>query len=196
MVKAPQQPMPQASEKQKLSPGRKALLDLAPLVIFFTAYQYTDLITATAVLVVVSIISLGLTYYLTRQLSNAVLIGTGMVVVFGALTVALNDDIFIKMRPTIVNAMFAITLITGALAFDKGLLKFVFEMAFDLSDEGWRVLSLRWGVFFAVLACINEIIWRTQTESFWVNYKVFGAFGLTMLFAMSQFKLLEKYKLD
>jgi intracellular septation protein len=196
MVKAPQNPMPQPSDKQPISAGKKALLDLAPLLIFFIAYRATDLITATAVLVVVSVLSMGLSYYLTRALSMPVLIGTSLVVVFGILTVALNDALFIKMRPTIVNGLFAVTLLGGALLFKKGLLKFVFEIAFALSDEGWRVLSLRWGVFFAVLACLNELVWRTQSEAFWVNYKVFGAFGLTMLFAISQFKLMEKYKLD
>ena len=92
--------------------------------------------------------------------------------------------------------MFAITLLTGALVFKKGLLKYVFEIAFKLSDEGWLLLSKRWGVLFAVLAVLNEIVWRTQPEALWVNYKVFGAFGITMIFAMSQFKVMEKYKLD
>ena len=196
MAKLPQSPMTQPTEKPTISPGQKALLDLAPLIIFFTAYQYTDLITATGVLVVVSLISLGLTYYLTKTVSTSVLIGTGLVVVFGVLTVALNDDTFIKIRPTIVNGMFAITLLTGALVFKKGLLKYVFEIAFKLSDEGWLLLSKRWGVLFAVLAVLNEIVWRTQPEALWVNYKVFGAFGITMIFAMSQFKVMEKYKLD
>ena len=188
--------MHQPTEKPTISPGKKTLLDLAPLIIFFTAYQYTDLITATGVLVVVSLISMGITYYLTRALSMPVMIGTGLVVVFGVLTVALNDALFIKMRPTIVNGLFCITLLTGALVFKKGLLKFVFEIAFKLSDEGWLILSKRWGVFFALLACLNEFVWRTQTEAFWVNYKVFGAFGLTMLFAMSQFKVMERFKIE
>jgi intracellular septation protein len=187
--------MTQPSEKTPLSPDKKLLLDLAPVLIFFISYRMFDLMTATAVLVVASLISLAISYYVTRALSYPVLIGASMITVFGVLTLALNDETFIKIRPTIVNGLFAVTLLGGALIFKKGLLKFVFEIAFTLSDEGWRVLSMRWGAFFAVLAVLNEIVWRTQTEAFWVNYKVFGAFGLTMLFAISQMKVMEKYKI-
>jgi len=187
--------MMQPSEKTQLSPGRKLLLDLAPMLIFFLCYRAFDLRTATAVMVVVSLISLAISYRLTRALSYPVIIGASMITIFGALTLALNDDTFIKIRPTIVNSLFAITLLGGALIFNKGPLKYLFDVAFHLSDEGWRILSIRWGIFFAVLAVLNEIIWRTQTEAFWVNYKVFGAFGLTMVFAMSQMKVMEKYKL-
>lgn len=186
--------MSQPSEKPQITPGKKLVLDLAPLVIFFATYRLYGLMTATAVLVMVSLLSLGITYYLTRKLSYPLVIGTVLITVFGGLTLLLHDDTFIKIRPTIVNGMFAATLLGGAYILKRGLLKFVFEIAFSLSDEGWRILSIRWGYFFALLAVINEIVWRTQTEEVWVNYKVFGAFGLTMLFAVSQAKVMEKYK--
>jgi intracellular septation protein len=183
------------SSKRKLAPSKKLVLDLAPLLIFFVCYRTLGLMPATAILVVVSLLSLAISYYLTRACSYPVIISTTMICVFGALTLAFNDDLFVKIRPTIVNSMFAVTLLFGALYCRRGWLKFVFDIAFTISDEGWRVLSLRWGCFFAIMAGLNELVWRTQSESLWVSYKVFGAFFLTMLFALSQHKTVQRHAL-
>lgn len=180
--------------KPALSPALKFALDLAPLLVFFTVFKLEGLITATLALVVVSLVSVAITYALTRTVSLPVLIGTALVVLFGGLTWALNDETFIKLRPTLVNLLFCAVLWVGAFGFKRGLLRYILEVAFSLTDEGWRVLSIRWGGFFLFLAAANELVWRTQSTEFWVNYKVFGVLAMTMLFAVSQFKAMEKYK--
>ena len=115
-----------------------------------------------------------------------------IVVVFGSLTLVLHDDTFIKMKPTIIYVLFGVLLL-GGLWFNKPLLAIVFNSVFDLTEEGWRKLTLRWAVFFLALAVLNEAIWRTQTTDFWVNFKVFGVLPLTFIFAALQFPLLQKY---
>jgi intracellular septation protein len=116
-----------------------------------------------------------------------------VVVVFGGLTLALQDKTFIMMKPTIVNTLFGLVLL-GGLAFGKSLLSVVLDSMFALTDEGWRKLTFRWGLFFLVLAALNEVVWRTQTEDFWVNFKVFGIMPLTVLFALAQTPLLLRHE--
>jgi intracellular septation protein len=113
-------------------------------------------------------------------------------VVFGGLTLALQNEIFIKLKPTIVNTMFGLILL-GGLYFRKPLLAIVLDSMFELTDEGWRKLTLRWALFFFALAALNEIVWRTQTTDFWVSFKVFGIMPLTILFALSQTPLLLRH---
>jgi intracellular septation protein len=115
-----------------------------------------------------------------------------IVVVFGGLTLVLHDDTFIKMKPTIVYLLFA-GLLLGGLAFNKPLLAMVFDSVFDLNEEGWRKLTLRWAIFFLALAVLNEIVWRTQSTDFWVSFKAFGVLPLTFIFAALQYPLLQKY---
>ncbi len=187
MVKAPQMP-------RKLPPSLKLLLDFAPLGVFFIAYKLGGLMAATVAIMVVTAISIGVIYAVERTLALAPLITGGVVMVMGGLTIALHDDHFIKLKPTIVNLAFAAILLSGAFIGKRGLLKYVLDVAFQLTDEGWIILSRRWGFFFLFLAALNEVIWRNFSEAFWVNFKVFGMFTLTIAFAVSQFRLVEKYK--
>ena len=121
---------------------------------------------------------------------------TGVVVlIFGGLTLWLRDDTFIKMKPTIVNLLFGVTLL-GGLAFGQSLLKYVFGDVYKLKPAGWMVLTWRWGVFFLVLAVLNEVVWRTQTTDFWVAFKVWATMPLTVIFAASQLGVLTRYAQD
>ena len=121
------------------------------------------------------------------------LVSGAVVVVFGGLTLALQDEQFIKLKPTIVNSMFGLVLL-GGLWLGRPLLAVVLDSMFDLTDEGWRKLTLRWALFFFVLAALNEIVWRTQSTDFWVSFKVFGIMPLTIAFALAQTPLLMRYE--
>jgi intracellular septation protein len=180
---------------KKLSPTVKLLCDFAPLAVFFVAYKLGGVMTATVALMVATSISIALVYAVERKIALAPLISGGLVMVMGGLSVALNDEQFIKIKPTLVNLLFAAVLLGGVVIAKRGLLKYVLDVAFQLTDAGWLVLSKRWGFFFVFLAVLNEVIWRNFSTEFWVNFKVFGMFTLTIAFAISQFKLVEKYKL-
>lgn len=187
---------PDSSPRLTKKPPKGAqLLELLPLVMFFVAYQAYGLMEATIVLMAASSAALLFAYVKLRYVSMPLILGTSLIVVFGTLTIALNDDIFIKMRPTIVNLIFASVLLIGVYGFKRGLLSVVFHMAFPLTDEGWRKLSARWGFFFVGLAVMNEIVWRNMPTDWWVNYKLFGVMGLTIAFTISQMGLLRDYAL-
>jgi intracellular septation protein len=172
-------------------------VDYGPLVVFFAAYVAEGLMAATAALIVATVLVLGLSMGLQRTVPRLPLITAGIVAVFGGLTLALDDPAFIKMKPTIVQALFAVVLL-GGLAFGRPLLKPVLGMAmpWTITDRGWRALTLRWGVFFAAMAALNEVVWRTQTTDFWVSFKVFGLLGLTILFALAQMPLMTREKAE
>lgn len=168
------------------------LLDMAPLVCFFVAYQVAGLLPATAVMVVATVITLIGIYVLEKRIALLPLLSGSMVCIFGLMTLVFHDETFIKMRPTVVNAMFGAVLLIGALGFQRGLLRHVFSFAFDLSERGWLILSRRWGLFFLLLAMINELVWRNVSTEIWVNVKVFGYMGLTMVFTLLQMKLIAR----
>jgi intracellular septation protein len=185
-----------AHMSRKLPANAKLFLDFMPLAVFFVAYKMGGVMAATVALMVATSISMGVIYTVERKIALAPLITGGVVMVMGGLTIALKDPAFIKIKPTIVNLTFAAILLGGVFIGKRGLLKYVLDVAFHLTAEGWRILSRRWGFFFVFLAGLNECIWRNFSEDFWVNFKVFGMFTLTIAFAVSQFKLVEKYKAE
>ncbi len=166
--------------------------DLGPLLAFFGVYFLSDLFAPTGAYLVGSIISLSLVYGLERRIAPMPLITGIIVMIFGGLTLFLNDKQFILMKPTIVNALFASILFIG-LATGRPLMKFLFREIFDLTDSGWTKISLRWAIFFLCLAFLNETIWRNFSESFWITYKVFGVPPMTLAFGLLQIPLLQKY---
>ena len=205
------QPMPDSTKKQ-LNPLLKLALEMGPLILFFFANarpalflpfigpllpeavggEKAGIFVATAVFMVAILVSLAVSYALTRHLPIMAMVTAVIVVVFGGLTLVLHDETFIKMKPTIIYVMFAV-LLFGGLWFNKPLLAIVFDSVFELTDEGWRKLTLRWALFFLGMAVLNEIVWRTQTTDFWVSFQVFGVVPLTFVFAALQYRLLQKY---
>ena len=181
--------------KHKLNPLMKLALDVGPLVVFFVANARFEIFTATAIFMATVLAALAVSFALTRHLAIMPVVSLLIVLVFGSLTIALHDETFIKVKPTIIYLLFAATLYGGYL-FNKPLLAIVFDSAFHLTEEGWRKLTLRWATFFLVMAAINELVWRTQTTQFWLGFKLVGAIPLTLLFAMLQYRLLMRYASD
>ncbi len=171
----------------------KLLIEMGPLVVFFVMNSRTDIFTATAAFMVAIVIALPASWFLMKRLPTMPLVTAVFVLVFGGLTLYLNDEIFIKLKPTIVNVMFGAILL-GGLAFGRSFLKIVFADVFRLTEEGWRHLTFRWGLFFFLLAVLNEIVWRNFSTDDWVNFKVFGIAPLTMVFGMMQMGLLTRFE--
>nr|WP_319384708.1 septation protein A [uncultured Roseibium sp.] len=198
---------PNDPTRKELSPLLKLALELGPLGVFFLfnsrgaqiaeAFPALQVIgepifLATAAFMVAITISLTVSLWLTRRLPIMPLVSGVVVLVFGALTLWLHDELFIKLKPTIVNCLFGSVLL-GGLFFGKALLGYVFDSAFKLTDEGWRKLTFRWGIFFFVLAAINEIVWRSFSTDFWVSFKVFGIMPITLVFTLTQLPLIQKH---
>ena len=183
------------SQKSKVSPLNRTFIEFGPLGAFFVCYFVWDLMVATAAFIPAMLVSLFFSIRLEKRVPLMPLVTTVVVVIFGGLTLILQDDTFIKMKPTIVNGLFAFTLFAGLL-FRRAFLKYLFGPVFQLTDEGWFKLSFRWACFFVFMAVLNEIVWRTQTESFWVSFKVFGNMPLTIVFALSQLPLIQRHSTD
>jgi intracellular septation protein len=182
-------------ERPQLNPMLKLALDLGPLVLFFVANARYGIFTATAAFMVAVLAALFVSYAMTRRLPIMPVVTAIIVVVFGGLTLILHDATFIKVKPTIIYGLFGAVLI-GGLVFNKPLLGVVFDSLFHLSDEGWRKLTLRWAIFFFVLAALNEIVWRSVSTDAWVTFKAFGVLPLTLLFGALQVPLLKKYAVE
>ncbi|HJE25795.1 MAG TPA: septation protein A [Methylorubrum populi] len=188
--------------RRQLPPLLKLALEMGPLVVFFLGNAYAErfgvpaenkLFVATGVFIVATVIALSAHFALLRRLPIMPLVSGAVVLVFGGLTLALQDKTFIMMKPTIVNSLFGLVLL-GGLLFNKSLLSVLLDSMFALTEEGWRKLTFRWGLFFLALAALNEVVWRTQTEDFWVNFKVFGIMPLTIVFALAQTPLLLRHE--
>ena len=183
------------SEKKKLNPILKLVLDIGPLILFFAANARFGIFAATAGFMVSVLIALAVSYALTRHIEVMPIVTAIIVLIFGGLTLVLHDELFIKLKPTIIYLLFGGTLL-GGLALGKPLLGMVFDQMFHLTDEGWRKLTWRWVLFFFALAVLNEIVWRTQTTDFWVSFKLFGVVPLTFLFGALQMPLINKYSVE
>jgi intracellular septation protein len=187
--------MTETSEKPKLNPYLKFAINFGPLLLFFATYWRFDIFTGTAVLMVAVVIALGVSYAMTRHWPVVTVVIAIIVLVFGGLTLVLHDETFIKMKPTIFYALLGGALLVGYF-FDKPLLEIAFDSVLPITDEGWRKLTPRWVAFFFFLALLNEVIWRTQSTSFWVNAKVFGFTTLTFIFGALQVPLMMKYAVE
>ncbi len=173
----------------------KLALELGPLLVFFFVNARLDIFAATAWFMGAMVLSLGLSWLLLKKIAVMPLVTGAVVLVFGTLTLLLQDDTFIKMKPTIVNSLFAITLL-GGLAFGQSLLRYVFGEVYKLKPEGWRKLTINWGLFFVFLAISNEVVWRMFDTDFWVAFKVWGIMPITVVFSMLQLPILTRYALD
>lgn len=171
----------------------KLVVEVGPLAVFFIVNARVNIYWGTGAFMVATLISLVASRFLFGRIPVMPMVSGVCVLVFGGLTLWLQDDHFIKLKPTIVNALFAVALFGGLLA-GHSLLKVVFGEVFNLTEEGWRKLTVRWACFFAFLAILNEIVWRTVSTDTWVSFKVFAIMPLTMAFAVAQVGLLRKYE--
>ena len=175
----------------------KFATDFGPLLIFFTIYYKTEnnLSAAIPPLIISTIIAIAIMYFVEKKIPYVPLIGGVIITLFGGLTLYFDNPVFIYMKPTIVNIIFAGILITSKVFFQKNFLKFFLKTAFQLQETGWDKLNFRWAYFFIFLAIINEIVWRTQPETTWVNFKVWGILPITFIFTFFQIPLIKKYKI-
>ena len=174
----------------------KLFIDIGPLAVFFIYYKISgDLIDAILPLMLATIISVVISYILEKRIPIMPTLGAGIVVIFGGLTIIFDNKIFIFMKPTIINIIFA-AILYGGIILKKPLLRYLLGSALKLEDEGWAILTQRWIAFFIALAVLNEIVWRTMSEDFWVSFKVFGILPITFIFTMTQFPLIKKYQVE
>jgi intracellular septation protein len=175
----------------------KFITDFGPLLIFFTIYYKSgnNLSTAIPPLIISTLIAVAIMYFVEKKIPYVPLIGAIVISLFGGLTLYFDNPIFIYMKPTIVNIIFAGILIVSNIYFNKNFLKLFLQTAFQLNDEGWKKLNFRWAYFFVFLAILNEFVWRTQPETTWVNFKVWGMLPITIIFTAMQLPLINKYKL-
>ena len=175
----------------------KFITDFGPLLIFFIVYYKSgkNLTTAIPPLIIATIIAVALVYFIEKKIPYVPLIGGIVITLFGGLTLYFNNPIFIYMKPTIVNLIFACVLIVSNILYKKNFLKIFLQSAFQLDDIGWNKLNFRWAYFFIFLAFLNEIVWRTQPEVTWVNFKVWGILPITFIFTVIQVPLINRHKL-
>ena len=178
-----------------MKPIYKILIDIGPLAVFFIFYTRSGLQASILPLMIATVIAVLFSYILEKKIPIMPTVGAGIVLIFGGLTIYFDNEVFIKMKPTIINLVFAVILYGGMLI-KKPLLKILLGAALKLEEEGWRILTYRWIGFFIALAILNEIVWRTQSTDIWVNFKVFAILPITFIFTMTQFPLIKKYQID
>ena len=182
----------ESAQGKQENPVLRLVLDLGPLLLFFGVNAYFGIFAATGVFMVAIIIALVVSRALTGQFAKMPLVTAVFVMVFGGLTLYLQDETFIKIKPTIIYLLFA-GILLGGLAVKRVFLRSLLGEAFDLDDAGWRKLTWRWAWFFIFLAGLNEIVWRSFSTDIWVSFKVFGLVPLTLVFAAFQVGLLQKH---
>jgi intracellular septation protein len=187
-------PQPEAKPEKdsEQSVAAKLLIELGPLLIFFGVNAAYGIFAGTGAFMVATVVSLGLAWWLYHKVPVMPLVSAVIVLAFGGLTIYLQDDTFIKLKPTIVYTMFAVLLV-GGLAARKPVLALLFGPVFNLTDDGWRKLTVRWAVFFVAMAVLNEFVWRNFSTDTWVSFKAFGFLPITFLFAMAQVPLMQRY---
>jgi intracellular septation protein len=163
--------------------------------VFFVANAKANLFVATGAFMVAIVVAMIASYVVTRHIPIMAVVTGVIVIVFGTLTLVLHDETFIKVKPTIIYGLFA-AILGGGLLFGRSFIAVMFDQMFNLTPQGWRILTMRWALFFFGLAILNEVIWRTQSTDFWVNFKVFGVTPLTMIFAIAQMPLTKRYHLE
>ena len=173
----------------------KLLINIGPLAVFFIFYSRGDLKSAIIPFMIATIIAVLFSYIMEKKIPVMPTVSALIILIFGGLTIYFDNEVFFKMKPTIINLLFALILY-GGLIVKKSLLKFLLGAAIKLEDEGWKILTQRWISFFIALAILNEIIWRTQSTDIWVNFKVFGILPITFIFTMTQFPLIKKYQIE
>jgi len=186
----PPETKPQKDSEQSVA--AKLLIELGPLLVFFGVNAAYGIFAGTGAFMVTTVLSLGVAWWLYHKIAVMPLVSAVIVLAFGGLTIYLQDDTFIKLKPTIVYTMFAVLLV-GGLAARKPVLALLFGPVFHLTDEGWRKLTLRWALFFVVMAVLNEFVWRNYSTDTWVSFKAFGFLPITFLFAMAQVPLMQRY---
>ena len=174
----------------------KFATDFGPLLAFFIIYYKNDkdLVSAIPALIIATLIAICVIYMLEKRIPILPLMGAVLVCLFGGLTIFFDNPIFIYLKPTIINLIFAFALFFGKVVLNKNFLKKLFESSIKLEEAGWDKLIIRWIGFFIFLAILNEAVWRTQTEEFWINFKVWGILPLTFIFTAFQLPLIQKYK--
>ena len=172
----------------------KLFIDIGPLAVFFIFYTRSDLKTAILPFIIATIISVLFSYIIEKKIPIMPTVGAAIILVFGGLTIYSDNDVFFKMKPTIINLLFAGILFSGTLM-NKPLLKYLLGGAIKLKEEGWSILTKRWIGFFIALAILNEIVWRTQSTDLWVNFKVFGILPITFIFTLTQFSIIKKFQI-
>tara|TARA_Y100001970_G_C14174767_1_gene826302 strand:- start:207 stop:758 length:552 start_codon:yes stop_codon:yes gene_type:complete len=176
----------------------KFVTDFGPLLVFFIFYYKTgkNLKIAIPPFIIATILALIIVWLLEKKIPMVPLIGGILITFFGGLTIYFNNPIFIYMKPTVINIFFGLALLFGKFFSKEPVLKLILGKSVPLNDEGWKKLNFRWMLFFFFLAILNELIWRTQSEEFWVNFKVWGMLPITFIFAASQVGIITKYKLN
>jgi len=173
----------------------KLLTDVGPLAVFFVFYTHSDLKSAILPFMIATIIAVLISYIVEKKIPIMPTVGAAIILIFGGLTIYFDNETFFKMKPTIINLLFA-GILYGGVVFDKLLLRYLLGAALKLKEEGWRILTKRWIYFFIALAILNEIIWRTQSTDIWVNFKVFGILPITFIFTLAQFTIIKKYQIE
>ena len=178
-----------------MKPFYKILIDIGPLAVFFIFYTRSGLQDSILPFMLATVIAVLFSYILEKKIPIMPTVGAGIVLIFGGLTIYFDNEVFFKMKPTIINFLFA-AILYGGILINKPFLKYLLGAALKLEEKGWKILTQRWIGFFIALAILNEIVWRTQSTDMWVNFKVFGILPITFIFTMTQFPLIKKYQVE